>query len=54
MSILYDTGMKEMPKSCAVCNCSQCKLPNKRRLNEEVIKKEYFEKRHKDCPLVEK
>jgi hypothetical protein len=43
-----------MPDSCHKCEAaeSKCKLPMKAYPRDEEIKREYVNKRHKDCPLI--
>ena len=50
--IYIKTEMKEMPKNCGEC-LVLCDLPCKNYDCELIVKEEYFDKRHKDCPLVE-
>lgn len=50
--IYYDTGMKEMPKSCEECRVYSCNLPTMKN-KPEIVKKAYMNKRHKECPLKE-
>ena len=49
--ILQKTGLQEIPKSCLDCTVS-CRLPAKKSSYDYVLKKEFFNKRHEDCPLV--
>lgn len=51
--ILQKTGLQEIPKSCLDCTVS-CRLPAKKSSYDYVLKKEFFNKRHEDCPLVSK
>lgn len=45
-----ETKMNELPNSCVDCTFYGCTLPCCARDNTK-IKKTYFNKRHKDCPL---
>ena len=51
MSVYFETNLKEIPKNCNECCFPHCNLPYKRNTYKDEIKKEYKEKRHKDCPL---
>ena len=56
MGIYYRTNKKEMPKSCRECQLPMCYLPQKQDSHGNIkdeIKKQYLDKRHKECPLVE-
>lgn len=44
-------AMDKMPESCKDCKAYFCSLPLKR--GKPEIKKEYLDKRHKNCPLME-
>ena len=50
--LMYKTEMKEMPKNCYDC-WVLCDLPYEDADCEPIFDKEYLDKRHKDCPLVE-
>lgn len=51
--LAYKTeGMKEIPRNCNDCICHWCRLPLKRNKLEPELKKEYYSKRHKQCPLI--
>lgn len=46
----YETHLKEIPPSCLECDILFCPLPICRS-NNEMIKKAYLNKRHRQCPL---
>lgn len=50
--IYVKTTMKKMPKNCKECSII-CKLPCENHDSNEPVKEEYYNKRHKDCPLIE-
>lgn len=50
--IYYKTGLEKIPENCVECRFEMCTLPMK--ANGIDIKKSCVNKRHKDCPLVEK
>lgn len=50
--ICIKTEMKEMPKNCSEC-WVLCEFPCENNDYENIVKEEYFSKRHKDCPLIE-
>ena len=50
--IYVKTEMKEMPQNCGEC-WVLCELPCKDCDCELIVKEEYFNKRHENCPLVE-
>lgn len=55
-TIVYKTNLTEIPKNCKDCKCFDCALAQKRtRLGNVTadIDEKYYDKRHKDCPLLE-
>ena len=50
--IVYITTMTELPKNCLECTLELCTKPCWD-YNIERIKKAYWTKRPKDCPLAE-
>ena len=50
--ICIKTEMREMPKNCGEC-WVLCALPCENNDCENIVKEEYFSKRHKECPLIE-
>lgn len=53
MAVYFETNLKEIPKNCNECCFPHCNLPYKKNTYKDEVKKEYKEKRHKDCPLRE-
>lgn len=50
---VFETNMKEMPHNCHECGFSEnCPYPWLRP-DKPIIRKPCFQKRHKDCPLIE-
>lgn len=50
--IVYKVSqLEKIPENCKECAFEICTLPEK--MNRPEIKKEYFTKRHKNCPLME-
>ena len=50
--ICIKTEMKEMPKNCSEC-WVLCGLPCENNNYENIVKEEYCNNRHEDCPLME-
>lgn len=50
--ICIKTEMKEMPKNCSEC-WVLCEFPCENNGYENIVKEEFFSKRHKNCPLIE-
>lgn len=50
--ICYVTTMTEIPKNCGECTLELCVKPCWQN-DYEKIKKPYWTKRHKECPLIE-
>lgn len=48
--IFFLTNLKQIPENCLECRIESCVLPLKGNFE---VKKEYYKKRHKDCPLRE-
>lgn len=50
--ICIKTEMKEMPKNCSEC-WVLCEFPCENNGYENIVKEEFFSKRHKNYPLIE-
>ena len=50
--VCIKTEMKDMPKNCIEC-WAFCELPCVNTNCESIVKEEYYDKRHEDCPLIE-
>lgn len=53
--LAYTFSGNELPVNCNICMCHWCSLPlkkNSRGGYTDSIKKQYTDKRHKDCPLM--
>lgn len=47
--LAYTFSGNELPVNCGICPCHWCSLPLVSR--GDRVKKQYMDKRHKDCPL---
>lgn len=51
--IAYKTSLEKLPENCKDCTCHWCRISCKKSTYEPTIKKEYWSKRHENCPLIE-